>query len=163
MSEKPAWLPDMLSIGGEPSEIFKMLYQVFCRDFKDSPCLFRTCPVWYDRRKIDGEYEEGFWHLITREDEETGERLLDTRRAERLPWCGPSIRNSFDPILKVWNYLEGKNRINTYIWLEKFDYVIILQKKEHRIGTVYFMVTAYYIDGSRTKKQLQNKFGNKLV
>ncbi len=163
MSEKPDWLPDMLSIGGEPSQIFKMLYQIFCRDFKDSTCLFRTYPVWYDRRILDGKYEEGFWHLITKEDKETGERLLDLRRAERLPWCGSSIHNSYDPILKVWNYLEGKNRINTYIWLEKFDYVIILQRKEQRIGTVYFIVTAYHVDGSRRIKQLQNKFENKLA
>ena len=161
MPEKPDWLPEIVSVDGEPFQIFEMLYHIFCRDFKDSTCLFRTYPVWYDRRIVDGQYEEGFWHLIAREDRTTGERLFDPRRAERLPWCGASIKNSYDPIIKVWNYLEGKGKIHTYIWLERFDYVIILKRREQRIGIVYFLVTAFHVDGARKRNQLQRKFENR--
>ena len=158
MCDKAVWLPDIVSVDGEPFQIFQMLYRIFCRDFKDSQCIFRTYPVWYDRRILDDKYEEGFWHLIAREDRITGERLFDPRRAERLPWCAPSIKNSYDPIIKVWNYLEAKEKVHTYIWLENFDYVIILRRREQRGGLIYFLVTAFHVDGTRKRNQLKKKF-----
>lgn len=58
---------------------------------------------------------EAFWHLITRTDDLTGERLFDPRRAERLIWCATIIRNSMDPAVKQRMYSEGTGKIRRYL------------------------------------------------
>jgi hypothetical protein len=47
----------------------------------------------------------------------------------------------------VFDHLEGpKDKgARRYIWLEQFDYVLILQKKKR----AFFWVTAFYIDSER--------------
>ena len=162
MPDKPSWLPEMISVEGEPKAIFETLYRIFSKDFKETRRTYKTYPVWHDRRIIDGKYEEGFWHLISRDDKKTKERLFDPRRAERLPWCGPTISHSSDAFIKAWNYYEGKGGISTYIWIEDLNYVIILKPREQRVGKVYFLKTAYYIDGDRKKNQLQKKYGRRI-
>lgn len=82
---------------------------------------------------------------------EYGGRTFDPRRAERLPWCGLTISNSKDPFVTVWDYMEGGGRIRTYIWLETLDYVVILEKRRQRIGTIAFLVTAYHVLEERSK------------
>jgi hypothetical protein len=72
----PQWLPELVSANGDPHEVFAMLYAIFDADFRSAARQFRTMPVWWDRRVVDLPYEEGFWHLITRKDYCTGERLI---------------------------------------------------------------------------------------
>jgi hypothetical protein len=108
-------------------------------------------------------YEEGFWHLITRDDRVVGERLLDPRRAERLPWCGPTISHPNDVSVRVWDYKEGGGRIRTYLWLEILDYVIILEKRRQRGGEIAFLITAYHVDGESQRRNLNRKFANRRV
>ena len=153
----PCWLPEMLNVNGEPDKVFAMLYGIFDADLRCGDRRFQTMPVWFDRRVIDPPYEEGFWHLITRKNYGTGDRLLEFRRAERLPWCGPIITNCGDACVKVWDYEEDDGRIRTYLWLEPFDYVVILEKKEKRMGPVAFLVTAFYVDGKRKREDLDRK------
>jgi hypothetical protein len=154
----PQWLPETVSVNGDPHEVFAMLYAIFDADFRSATPKFRTMPVWWDRRVVDAPYEEGFWHLITRTDYCTGERLMDFRRAERLPWCGPTITNCGDGCVKVWDYDEDDGRVRTYVWLEPHDYVVILEKKAKRVGTVAFLVTAFHLDGNQKRENLRHKF-----
>ena len=154
----PEWVPEMVSVNGDPHEVFAMLYAIFDADFRRTARQFRTMPVWWDRRVVDPPYEEGFWHLITRKDYCSGERLMDFRRAERLPWCGPTITNCGDGCVKVWDYEEDDGRVRTYVWLDPHDYVVILEKKAKRVGTVVFLVTASYVDGKQKREHLQRKF-----
>jgi hypothetical protein len=128
----PESLPAMVNVNGEPDKVFSLLYAIFDADFQSSGRRFQTMLVWWDRRVIDPPYEEGFWHLITRKDYGSGERLLDFRRAERLPWCGPAITNCGDGCVRVWDYEEGDLRLRTYVWLEAHDYVVILEKHTKR-------------------------------
>ncbi len=154
----PHWLPDMVNVNGEPEKVFAMLYGIFDADFRCGGRQFLAMPVWWDRRVIDPPYEEGFWHLITRKDYDGGERLLDFRRAERLPWCGPTITNCVDGCVKVWDYEQDDGRIRTYVWLATHDYVVILEKKAKRVGVVAFLVTAFHVDGSQKRKDLERKY-----
>jgi hypothetical protein len=155
---RPAWLPSIVNVGGEWEHIFKMLYGIFKADFIQMGRTFEGRQIRWDDRKFDGMYDEGFWHLITRQDEETGERIPDFRRAERLPWCGPTISNSGDPVVKVWDYREGNGEIRTYLWLEFWDYVVILKKRMHRIGEIAFLVTAYHLDGTSRLRNLEQRY-----
>src|ERR1700722_11096356 len=82
------------------------LYSIFLQDFVNPPPpSFRNLPIRYDNRKLNGSsYEEGFWHMVTRTDQATGERLPDFRRAERLRWCLPLIQNYTAPEVTAWKY-----------------------------------------------------------
>lgn len=156
----PAWLPPMISVEGDWRDIVIRLYQAFERDFKKGQPSFEGRPVWWNRRILSGEtYEEGFWHLITRDDRTTGERLPDFRRAERLPWCTPTIRNDQDPGVKVWDYEEGSGKIRTYLWLESLDYVVILEKqRKGKKREAAFLVTAFHLDGESTRRSMRRKY-----
>lgn len=162
---KPNWLPDIIPIDGEWDETLKRLYKVFESDFIQGHPTLDGMPVWWDNRKIDGEYEEGFWHLITKKDNPSAEeRLFDNRRAERLSWCAPILLNSTDSAVKIWDYKEGQRKIRTYVWLEQLDYVVILERRKIRNGkTVAVLITAYYVEGESTKRTLGRKYKNRIT
>jgi hypothetical protein len=157
----PTWLNDLCETNGVWDDVVLALYAIFRHDFPDNPPTFRGNPVWWDRRVLD-RFEETFWHLITKKDEVIGERLFDPRRAERLPWCAPTIRNCNEPEVKCWRYLEPKGEVMNYVWLEAYDYVICL--KERRVGRrdVYFLVSAHHVDGDSRRRNLSRKYSNRL-
>lgn len=160
----PDWLPAIASVSGEWEQVLARLYSIFNRDFRQTSCRFENCPVWWDQRKLDGSpYEEGFWHLITKIDYKRKERLLDPRRAERLPWCKPTMVNSNAPEVRVWSYEEAKGKIRTYLWLENWDYVVVLEKRQLRGGrNIAFLITAYYVEGESTRRSLRRKYESRI-
>jgi hypothetical protein len=164
MSKGPEWLPPIVSVNGIWEEVLSRLYRIFESDFKQGKPRFGYMPVWWETRILVGEkYEEGFWHLISKDDKKTKERLFDPRRAERLPWCSPTIKNKDDQVAKVWEYREAKGRIRTYLWLESFDYVVILEKRKQKIGMVAFLITAFYVDGESRKRSLTSKYSKRII
>ena len=64
--------------------------------------------------------------------------------------------------IKLWDYKEGRGDIKTYIWFEEQDYVIILQKREisyyGNLLDVYYVVTAYHIDGASQRRSFERKY-----
>lgn len=163
MKEMPAWLPDMVSLDGIWKEVLQKLYSIFTIDFKNRKVYYKNMEVWHDNRILAGDkYEEGFWHLISRTDNSTGDRVTDNRRSERLPWCRPVIENSADSAIKEWDNLEGRGKTRTYIWLEKNDYVVILERRKKRKGDIMFLITAYHLDGDSSRKKMNNKYNNRL-
>ena len=163
MNDLPEWLPAIVSVDGMWDDVLAKLYVLFTTDFKGNQLFLNGIVVWYDRRILEGEkYEEGFWHLITKKDKQTGERLLDNRRAERLPWCRPVIECSDKPEIKIWNNREGSNKIRTYVWLENFDYVVILEKHNRKFGLIMFLITAYHLDGESSRRKMRKKYEKRL-
>lgn len=164
LKNKPDWLPEMISIDGSWEEILERLYNIFRIDFIEGKPKLGDKPVFWDRTVEEGnKYERGFWHLIEREDKVTKERSFDPRRAERLSWCAPSIKNCKDDFIKMWEYKEAKNKVNIYLWLEQFDYVVIFQKKKFKIGLVAFLITAFYVDGISKRRNLSGKYDNRII
>lgn len=163
MKNLPSWLPEMVSCDGEWNRVLISLYRIFEQDFKESKRFFEGRPVWWDKTVLKGEkYEEGFWHLVSKDTEYSG-RVPDFRRAERLPWCGPSITHSEDIWVKVWDYLEGTGRLRTYLWLEELDYAIVLEKRKQKKGEIAFLVTAFYVDGESSRRNLNKKYHGKVA
>ena len=163
----PPWLPATVSCNGTWDDVLRALYSIFDRDFRRGAPRFRGFPVWWDRTVKPGEqYEEGFWHLITRDDPFQAERLPDFRRAERLPWCRPTLDNEQDPAVTVWDYDTDRKGIRTYVWLRDLDYLAILERrvvdKRVRPRTIMFLVTAYHVDGDWKRKQLQASYEARL-
>ncbi len=148
---------------GPWEDVLARLYDVFDADFKQGRPSFEGRPVWWDRRILPGgSYEEGFWHLVTEEDKETGERLPDFRRAERLTWCAPTIRHADDEAVTVWDYEESSGKVRTYLWLENHEYVVILEKADREQGGkrihVAILVTAHFIKHEWKRTQLRRKY-----
>lgn len=159
MSDLPEWLPEIISVDGEWENVLQTLYSIFRKDFVDGKPKLSNTPVWWDRCVLENDqYEEGFWHLISKDDDSRNDRLFDPRRAERLPWCRPTIDHFNEDVVRYWDYKTSKSRIVTYLWLEDFDYVIIFQKRKLGIGTVYFLKTAYYVGGDSTRRNLQKNY-----
>jgi hypothetical protein len=159
---KPDWLPDMVSVNSDWNSILVALYAIFTTDFKQGDCRFQGRPVEWDKRVLaNDQYEEGFWHLITKTDQRTGDRLFDPRRAERLPWCAPTINHSPHASIKIWEYQEAGNRLSKYVWLENWDYVVILAKRKRPAGDSYYLVTAFHVDGDSTRRNLRRKYSQR--
>jgi len=154
-----SWLPQMVNVDGNWLEVVARLYSIFVSDIKEGRPYFQDREIWWDRRILLGEtYEECFWHLITKNDQETGHRLLDNRRAERLPWCGPSICHSADSAVRMWDYEEAGHRVRTYLWLKDYDYVVVLEKQTKGFRGIAFLVTAYHVDGESRRRALERKY-----
>ena len=161
--QKPDWLPDMISMDGEWNAVLSGLYAIFDHDFKQGKPTLNKMTVWWNQRiEKDGIYEEGFWHLISRNDPCTKERLFDIRRAERLPWCSPVLSHAHDAAVIMGDYQEGR-RIRTYVWLKDHDYVIVLERRRQNIGLVAFLITAYHVDGPSRRKSLERKLCGGMV
>ncbi len=167
MCTSPEWLLEMMNLDGEWETTLTRLYALFTIDFKKSSFRYSGILVWwnrYIREDDEHKYEEGFWHLITEDDFSTGtlNRVPDYQRAKRLPWCRPAIVNSNDPIIKIWEYQEGNGKIRTYLWLEHFDYVIILEKRNtEKYGDIMYLITAHHVGGDSTRHKLNNKYINR--
>lgn len=160
---KPAWLPSTISLDGRWEETLTRLYRIFEQDFILTKCFFEHREIWWNNVKLDGKYDEGFWHIISIKDQATLERIPDFERAKRLPWCAPLISNSHDPATKCWDYEEADGKVRTYIWLEQWDYLVILEKRTKRIGEIAFLITAYFVSGSASRKKLLKKYDERIA
>lgn len=158
MKGMPAWLPPMFPVDPWTADTFEHLYRLFRNDFVASRPRYRGREIWFFPGVEDGR-EKIFWHLTHREDSETGVRLPDFRRAERLPWARPIIEYAGNPEILTWDYREGNGDIHTYVWLKDFDYLIIM-KKYNDGGRR--LITAYWIEYSNKKQKLEKKFRRRI-
>lgn len=151
-----AFLPPKLVLNGTFEEATALLYSIFERDIKHRPLRYNNLFVVFDDRKIDSEYEEGFWHIITRGS--GGDRLMDYKRAKRITWLRPLIENADEPQLHKWvdNEMDKRGRYveKTYIWYREGNYLIVLKE----IPRKYFLSTAFYVTGDRNDRFYLERF-----
>ncbi len=158
MSDPPGWLPQTVSIDGNRSEVLTRLYQVFDADFRRGAPMFGGMPVRWDQQARPGStYEAGFWHLISREDD-SGVRHFDSRRAERLPWCRPVLEHGDDPAVLIWEERAGRRRPRAHVWLERWDYLLVLEAREIHGHFVWYLVTALCVDGPSQRRSLRKRY-----
>ncbi len=163
----PAWLPPIQSCNGSWPEVVTALYAIFDRDFRSGGPSFQGTRIWWNRTvKAGDQFEEGFWHLISRTDPRTGERLPEFRRAERLPWCRPVIDHEREPEVLVWDYDKGEGLVRTYVWLRDFDYVVVLQRRvlnrKPPAKTIMFLLTAYHLDGDGARRWYERSYAARI-
>jgi hypothetical protein len=135
------------------NETFEILYAIFTHDFKDSQPLYGGRAVWFFPDMEEGK-EVVFWHMTSRDDEDTGERLPDLRRSARLPWVRPIIENSNQPGILAWDYEEGDRTIKTYVWFKGQDFLVLMKK--YRDGSRR-LITSFYVDQPHTRRSLLKK------
>jgi len=154
VSNLPDWLPDALrysDFNGEWDRFLVNVYEIFERDFKKSRPSYRGFPLKYDSKIEDGK-EAVFWHLTSQYDEKTGNREMDLRRCERIPWPSPIIEHSQDKQLSVWKNKRGKE-IRILLWLEGMDYLVVLKESRDTV----ILLTAYCTDRDHTRNKLKSE------
>lgn len=163
----PDWLPEPIDTNGSWDEILGRLWAVF--DSQISRNLFLNGrPIWHDDRLSDGK-PGGFWHVTHRDDwvydprrrANVKQRNFDSGRSACLSWLRPILENTHREEVFVWDYREDDGKMATYVWLERFDYVIILGHYESRRGLVYRIITAFVTDYPRKRDQLREKYENR--
>lgn len=147
------FLPEIILYKGDWHAFVTLAYCVFKTDFLDSSPRFHSQRVTVNLKKDESPKEEGFWHLITREDKKVKERLPDFPRAERITWVRPIIENYSTTGMDCWRYLEGNGRVRHYLYARAEDYLVILEES----AKSYFLVTGFYVDSEWKRKDLENK------
>ena len=94
--------------------------------------------------------EQAFWHITCRDDARTGEREIDLRRCERMPWPRPILDNSQDEIIWVWKNQRKRRQTRVLLWLEYLDYLVVLAERPK----AFILVTAYCTDLASQKQKL---------
>lgn len=157
------WLPREEKTDGDwLNEVEPRLYSVFEQDFKREPVFLGEMIVHYDRRILsDYKYEEGFYHIISRKNSISGEREPEFSRARKIRWCRSLIDNSTSDEVLCWNYRDDRGRLRRYLWLRECDYVAIFELRPGRKTTIANLVTAYCVDGPRTRTQLEQRYNQR--
>jgi hypothetical protein len=148
---------------------------LFSIDFKSGTLRFRGCPVWYDRRidKSDSHgYEEGFWHLVSRDEAvwnpskrcKEKQRFPDIERACHLPWGRPIVEHEGASEVVVWAFEEVTRRgsiVRTYLWLKRWDYVVVLERQVKGRGDIFMLITAFLVDVPAKRIDLESRFNRR--
>jgi len=155
---EPSWLPPLLLLPqfrGNITAYLQAVYNCFKKDFVSSRPTLNGLPVYPQINPKEDNKEFSYWH-ITHEGKIESEREFAPRRCERIAWIRAIIENVNDPSVTIWDYKEGKGKIRTYIWLEEYDYIVILEKSRKK--DKYFLVTAFYFEGNSTYRNLERKY-----
>lgn len=154
----PNWLPNLFMVDPWTHDTYDALYQLFRDDFVESQIDYQGYNVWFFPEMEDGK-EKVFWHLTSRVDKETGDRLPDLRRSERLPWVKPMLENHFHSEVLAWDHEEGDGSVKTYVWLKNFDFVVIMKKYLDRRRR---LITSYCVEYPNAKKKLMKKYDRRI-
>lgn len=161
LEEFPGFLRQPLNLDGDWEEKVEMLYhKIFLLDFDEVGCFLEGKQIFYHRAKQSDGKADLFWHLITRTNNgASGERIPDFARAKRLHWIRPIIENSLHPEVLMWDYLEANGRVHRYLWLHRYDYVVILGYGRNK--DCFFLVTAFYVEKYK-KRDLEKRFKKRI-
>lgn len=148
------FLPERISFTGDWGAFVSRAYSVFQSAFLHSSPYFHSRRVSVNlSKKDDSPMEEGFWHLITRDDKGLKERLPDFPRAERITWVRPIIENYSTSGMECWRYLEGSGRVRHYLYAKAADYLVIIEEGARGM----FLVTGFYVDSEWKREELERK------
>jgi len=145
------------------------LRKIFDRDIQNNESFIfnkkRIRPI-----KIDGisAMDTLFHHLTTHLEVglngvKTRRRLFEMDRSKRLHWLLAHINKSYPENIEVFSYMDRikrEDKVRTYVYDKLEQYVIVLEPQ--RSKTDYYLLTAYYLNEKRGKKQIKQKMKRKL-
>lgn len=157
-NSRPSWLPDLLKLMPWKNDTFEILYKLFQIDFIKLRPIYRGKKISVPLEK-ENDKERIFWHLVSKEDKQSGHRLPDTSRSARLPWIKPTIEHVDEPEIIDWDNEDNKKRTITYVWLKNYDFIVIMKKlkNEKRL-----LLTAYCIEFNHTRRRFEKSYENRI-
>jgi hypothetical protein len=157
------WLPPLCPFADFDNDWQKYedhLYSRFRRDFIISPPRVGGQLVQINTAPYEKGKEEGFWHLIT-EDQEVrrdgrlqNERLPELRRCERICWPGAILREGESERVVVWRERrpDGLRLVHA---LRDFSYMVALSI---RGSGKLFLATAFPVDLQWRQDRLRKQY-----
>lgn len=150
----PSWLPPLFNVSPWDHNTYDLLYKIFRKDFIIDKTLYCNKHVSFSREIEDGK-EKIFWHITTRDETSSGQRLPDFRRCERIPWLKPMLENSTNSQVLAWENIEGNGIIKIYVWLRDHDYLTIMKKTKKGY---LILLTAYWLEYKNSREKLLKKY-----
>lgn len=161
----PDWLPPKIILNGATTQDdYSTLYAVFTRDLLNSTLSIDGYDVFLDMSKDEylTNYERSFTHMVTRRNG-SNIRVIDYKRAEKLPWVRPVIDN-YQAVEVTSFWFDHPTEEVLYLWLRDYDFVVILKWLKSRSRKGKILVTAYSVDkGERRKWEGRFKKAKKIL
>lgn len=158
----PLWLPSFIRFDAEVftglDDYYQQAYQVFSQDWQDHPPTFGGLPVAYDDRVLQWGFPEGFWHAVSQDSPNTGSRIPDITRCERILWTNtiigemeegnPAIRHSLQRTQN--KKARPVTRSCLFLDIPYWCHLVILERSARE----YRLVSSYHIrDGSNNSRK----------
>jgi hypothetical protein len=166
--------PELLEILDlSPANRNLSLRGIFNRDIEDNPDFsFRKKRIYPVKSDGKPDMDRQFMHLTCEEVMEENElgnkyskRVFDKDRSMRLHWIRHHIEERLPDKIEVFSVEERdmrkrQNVIKTYIYDKDEKYIIVLEPQ--RLGTSYYLLSAYYLNREYGVKEIQKKQKKKL-
>jgi len=145
------------------------LNAIFKRDIEENENFkFKGKSIYPVKKDGQPTMQTLFRHLTTKDNldstgKKTGSRSFEMQRSQRLHWIKHHIDGNKNGNVEVFSFedrIEGKSKIRTYIYDVEQAYVIVLEP--YRNAAEYYLLTAYYLNESQGKKQINKKLSKKL-
>ncbi|GAP71477.1 hypothetical protein SAMD00024442_127_2 [Candidatus Symbiothrix dinenymphae] len=166
--------PELLEILHlSPADRNVSLKGIFNRDIEENTTFaFREKRIYPIKSDGEADMDRQFMHLTceeTIEEDENGnkypKRMFDKDRSMRLHWILHHIEERQPDKIEVFSVEERdvkkrKDVIKTYIYDEDEKYIIVLEPQ--RVGTSYYLLSAYYLNRDYGVKEIKKKLKKKL-
>ena len=138
------------------NEIIEFLYKIFQDDFINCRCYLAD-KIYIDPKsdKLKDGKEEIFWHVTTKDNPRSKKREFDRERASRLKWIKNIIHNYHHDDIKLFYHYEKNKKIRLYLWAEKVDFIVIIQKLGRKSS---YLVTSFYINKNYNRKIYSKRY-----
>lgn len=150
------WLPGIIEREADDANGWRMfeeeVYSQFEWDFVKSKPTLEGKPVYIELEKIDGK-EKSFWHVVTRDFLQNGDRVLEPIRAERIGWIRAMIESRNHPQIRTWDRVKNE-KLRRYIWLFEFDHLVVLGEGR----TAWWLVTAFWVEFEHERRKLEKEW-----
>lgn len=123
-------------------------------------------PVHYKRMPYDGIYPEAFMHLTTCNQDDSGSRLPDAERSERISWPRPVVEHH--PFCEICGYAQctrpwvwrknDKNKDRVKIYLPNQQYLVVLGERRD----YWVLITAYYVNRQWSIDKLEKEYNSRF-
>jgi hypothetical protein len=153
--QPPKWLTPIIELAqfsGDWNKYNDHLFSIFKKDFIDSQPTFHGKPVFMGDQRIFNGKPECFWHVTSQTDKQTGQRVPNMRRCERVAWIRSIIENCGGS--EVWEWPKQHEReLRHNLFLENENFLVVLTERKK-----FYLVTAIYIDYPHTRKRLESEY-----
>lgn len=145
-------------------EYHERSYIVFRETLMNDKIKFNGLPVRVREIPFEDNKVQGFFHVISEQDKRSRVRLYKDERVKYIPFiakmitefkqCDNCIENCSK--IKIWTapYLGKVSIQRVKIYFEKYDYIVILERRKE----YYQLVTAYVVDRQDRRDSLLKEY-----
>lgn len=158
----PSLMIPYSKFSGSWESFIEELYKVFERDFITDMPIFKGHQVDFgDKRKLESNKEETFWHLTSRDYKilvkgaMIKDRKPDFYRAERIAWIREIIENSGEPSILVWVDPETYKTPRYHLWYNQ-EFMVVMNDLDR--FKRYVLITSFCTKSAGEKSHYMGEY-----